>query len=387
MGRQAWAPLLDGALAGRAARAVDDIADRLRALPLADCSRAFHLMAGDLGRAVFLAYHASWRGDERSAEVADAVLARAVECASACEVPAFYAGLAGMAWALEHTDGLLGGDGEPDDGPVAALDEILAADPASLDFEWLSGVAGWAILALERPRAPASARLLARIVDWMGGRGEPAPGGLRWRCPDWMPLAQDRVRFPDGCYPLDPAHGAMGPIAALAGCAAAGVAAERALALLEPSVGWLLAQRLPGSGALFPRCAGEREGGLGWCAGDPGVAGVLHAAGVALDRPDWREVAVEAARRTARELARAGQLDAGLCHGSAGLGHILGRIAHRSGDPEVAGAARRAFAAALDAAPTTDASLLTGSAGIGLALLAAASEIEPGWDRSLYLSF
>ena len=52
------------------------------------CWAAIDLMGGDLGRAVFLAYHARWRSDERSAEIADAVLARAVECASACDAGA-----------------------------------------------------------------------------------------------------------------------------------------------------------------------------------------------------------------------------------------------------------------------------------------------------------
>lgn len=386
MERQPWTPLLDGALAGRAERAVDEIAARLAGLPLTDCARAVHLMGGDLGRAIFLAHHARWRGDERGAEVADAILARAVECAATCEVPSFYAGLSGMAWAIEHIDAVLGGDGEADDGPAAALEEIIEKRPDSLEFEWLVGVAGWAVYALERPRSPLRARLLERIVDWMESRAEASADGARWRCPDWMPLAQDRVRFPDGCYPLDPAHGAMGPIGALAGCAAAGVAPERAQPLLERSVSWLLAQRLAGDGALFPRCAGEREGGLGWCAGDAGVAGVLNAAGRALGRGDWCEVALEAARRTARALDQADGVDSGLCHGSAGLGHILARIAVASGDGAVAEAARRAFARALDAAPTEDASLLTGSAGIGLALLAAVSSAEPSWDRALLLS-
>jgi lantibiotic biosynthesis protein len=381
-----WAPLLAGAEAERAAQVVDAIAEELSALPLEDGPRALALMDGDLGRALFLAHHARWRSDEKSAEAADAVLSRALEGAAAFEEPSFYSGLAGLAWAIDHADEVLGGEGDPDDGPAAALDEILAARPGAVDFEWLSGMVGWAVYALARPRSPVRARLLRRIVDQLAARAEPAPGGVRWRCPDWMPLAQDRQRFPDGCYPLDPAHGAMGPIGALAGCAAAGVAAERAVPLLDATVGWLLDQRVEGGGALFPRCAGERDGGLGWCAGDPGVAAVLHAAGVALDRQAWREAALEAARRAARVFGAAGGIEAGLCHGAAGLGHILGRLAQASGDEELASAARRALVAAMDAPATGDASFLTGRAGVGLALIAAVSAVEPGWDRALLIS-
>ena len=383
-----WAPLLEGAEAERAARAVDAIAGELRGLPLVGGPRAFQLMDGQLGCAVFLAYHAGWRDDERSREAADAILARALEGAAACEEPSFYAGLAGMAWAIEHVEDVLGGgDDEPDDGPAAALEEILAARPDSIEIEWLSGLCGWAVYALARPRSPVRARLLARIVDSLAARAEPAPGGgVRWRCPDWMPLAQDRARFPDGCYPLDPAHGAMGPIGVLAGCTAAGIAVDRARPLVDAAVVWLLAQRMAGGGPLFPRCAGEREGGLGWCAGDPGVAAVLHAAGVALDRPDWREAALEAARRAARGFAAARELEAGLCHGAAGLGHIFNRLAQASGDPELSGAARRALVVAMEAPSTGDSGLLTGGAGVGLALLSAVSQVEPAWDRAVLIS-
>lgn len=387
MARDRWEPLLDGELAARAAGVVDDIAARQRGLPLGEAAGACHLMGGDLGRAVFLAHHARWRDDENSAEAADAILARAIECAPDCEVPSFHSGLAGLAWGVEHADSVLGGDAEPDEGPAAALDEILAKSPGSLDFEWLTGVCGWAVYALERSRAPARARLLERIVDWLASRAEPSRDGVSWRCPDWMPLARDRARFPDGCYPLDPPHGAMGPIAALAGCVAAGVAAVPARALLEPAVTWLFAQRMPGGGPLFPRCAGEPVGGLGWCAGDPGVAGVLDAAGAALDRVDWCEVARDAARRTARAVDGGVAVEGGLCHGTAGLGHILARVAQRSGDPDIRAAAVRAFAAALTSPPGDDASLLTGSAGVGLALMAAMSGVEPAWDRALLLSF
>jgi hypothetical protein len=381
-----WAPLLAGAEAERAVHVIDAIADQLCALPLEGGPRALQLMDGDLGCAVFLAYHARWRGDERSAQVCDAIRSRALEGAAACEEPSFYSGLAGMAWAIDHADEVLGGGGEPDDGPAAALDEILAARPDGIEFEWLSGMAGWAVYGLARPASPVRAQLLGRIVEELASRAEPAPGGVRWRCPDWMPLAQDRQRFPDGCYPLDPAHGAMGPIGALAGCAAAGVAADRAGPLLDAAVGWLLGQRMEGDGALFPRCAGEREGGLGWCAGDPGVAAVLHAAGVAQGRPAWMDAALEAARRAARALGDEVGIEGGLCHGAAGLGHVFGRLAQASGDEELARAARRALGAAMDVPASGDASLLTGRAGVGLALLAAASEVEPAWDRALLIS-
>ena len=97
-----------------------------------------------------------------------------------------------------------------------------------------------------------------------------------------------------------------------------------------------------------------------------------------------------------------------LCHGAAGVAHLFNRMFQATGEAWLAQAARRWFAQVFqlqhsgsgiagyqshvdsDATPggswRTEPGLLTGTAGLALALLAAATEIEPEWDRALLLS-
>src|SRR5262249_14299323 len=93
-----------------------------------------------------------------------------------------------------------------------------------------------------------------------------------------------------------------------------------------------------------------------------------------------------------------------LCHGAAGLGHLFNRLFQATGDEHLAEAARVWFRRTLDLRQpgrgiagfeagkgnahrrllwVDDPGLLQGAAGIALALLAAATPLEPGWDRLL----
>jgi hypothetical protein len=101
-------------------------------------------------------------------------------------------------------------------------------------------------------------------------------------------------------------------------------------------------------------------------------------------------------------------VDAGLCHGAAGLAHIYNRAWQATGDGFFAEAARAWLGRALamrqeiEGAPhgftaflpgrdgklawMPDAALLTGAGGVALALMAAATAVEPCWDRILLVS-
>ena len=117
---------------------------------------------------------------------------------------------------------------------------------------------------------------------------------------------------------------------------------------------------------------------------------------------------MELARQTAeRSLKDSSVIDAGICHGAAGVAHLFNRLYQATDDPVLAEAARRWIDEALALrrldegiggfrswAPNEDKELgwrdepgfLTGAAGVGLALLAAATAVEPEWDRVLQVS-
>jgi hypothetical protein len=225
---------------------------------------------------------------------------------------------------------------------------------------------------------------------------------------------------------LGMAHGAAGVIALLAHVQAA-APSPPAAALLTRTVEGVLE-------LVSARDQGE-EGDLAWCAGDAGLAVALLAAARALSRADWeraaRSLAAAAAERypggagsaedhpgdavakhhpgdaAEPERADAQGFDPALCHGTAGLSHLFHRLYRSTGDPALLAAARRWLERTLARRRpgqgvggylrrgrgedgkfgwVADPGFLSGAAGIGLALLAAATPVEPAWDRLLLLS-
>jgi lantibiotic modifying enzyme len=188
--------------------------------------------------------------------------------------------------------------------------------------------------------------------------------------------------------------------------------------LLDDAVQWLLAQKLPPNGSsvfpyetadeVAPGAPVQRPTRLAWCHGDPGIAAALLGAARRVREPAWKREAVLLARAAAaRSASERSIADAGLCHGSAGLLHLFNRMYQATGDPVLAEAARFWFGRTLElrrpgegvagfpawdmGADGTigwqaDPGFLTGAAGVGLALLAAATPIEPSWDHALLVS-
>lgn len=244
----------------------------------------------------------------------------------------------------------------------------------------------------------------------MPGEGGGPAGGDRRAPPS-------RTRLDDsgeGFINLGVAHGVPGAIAMLAGARAAGIAESRPL--LDDAVAWLLAQKLPaGAGSRFATevwldgDGAPQPSSLAWCYGDLGIAATLLAAGRTVGESGWEREALKIARAAAaRPPAREKEcVDACLCHGAAGVGHLFNRLHQATGEPVFAAAARTWLLEALDrrqpGAPfggfrtqamgpegvkgwRDEPGFLTGAAGIGLCLLAAATALEPAWDRILLIT-
>ena len=117
---------------------------------------------------------------------------------------------------------------------------------------------------------------------------------------------------------------------------------------------------------------------MAWCYGDPGAAGALFAA-----EPEIATAITE--RAAVRPVLDSGVVDGSICHGAAGLAHIFNRFHQASGSGLLRQAALD-WLEQLVEMPRPDSGFLTGAAGVGLVLLAAATPIEPRWDRVLVLS-
>ena len=168
-------------------------------------------------------------------------------------------------------------------------------------------------------------------------------------------------------------------------------------------VNWPYAVPLADDGLPEPPSQGLGGSRSGWCYGAPGLARALWLTGVARDRADWRDLAVEAMAAIYRRPVAARQIDSPtFCHGVSGLLAITLRFANETGEQMFTEAAADLTEWLLEARePETlvgfrnwepggtrvdQPGLLEGAAGVLLTLLAASTDVEPVWDRAFLLA-
>lgn len=322
--------------------------------------------------------------------------------------PSLYGGFTGIAWAVQHVNGLLSGSSDDLCGEIdLALAPYLGRSPWKADYDLIGGLVGLGVYCLERADSPVAIRSLELIVERLSELAEPEGDGLRWLTgPNLLP-PQQRDFYPQGYYNLGLAHGVPGIIALLGKIQAAGIAQQRAAQLLEGAVRWLLRQQLSDSNSSFASLVCPQHppkvARLAWCYGDAGLAAALLLAARSAGHQAWEQQALAIARKAAvRDPQTAGIIDACFCHGSSGLAHVFNRFYRATHDQVFAQAAHywlektlqlrkpsAATAGYLFMAPTDTGEfefhgrlgMLEGIAGVGLSLLAAVTSIEPCWDR------
>ncbi len=349
-----------------------------------------------------------------TSEIAMELLDRAITATGEVPIqPSLYGGFSGVAWTVEHLQGRLYEDEEGEDSGLEvaeALVDHLGLTPWQGQYDLISGLVGFGVYALERARRPGGEEALRRTVVRLAETAERGPQGVTWLSgPDLLP-PRDLESFPGGYYNLGVAHGVPGVIALLALAQGQGVECRE---LLDGAVAWLLAQKLAaGADSIFSYNvapgAEPTPTRLAWCYGDLGIAAALEVAARAVGEPAWEQEALKIARHcAARPVASSGAIDAGICHGTAGIAHLFNRLHQATGAPELREAAVRWIDQTLELrqpgkgiggyemwVPDEERQLhweaepgfLTGSAGVGLALLAAATRVEPEWDRVLEVS-
>ena len=403
-----WSPAVAAETAARAIEAAEAIAADLSRDASADLSdpargggpagtRGAGLRRGHAGLALFFAYLDLSLGQAAAGERAQHHLDEAIDrLASQTAPPAgLYDGFVGVAWVAEHlaaVQSVPDDGGEDEDGNAdidAALLALLRRGPWRGDIDLLEGLVGLGVYALERLPRPAAAAMVPLVVARLDERAERGAHGTVWRDP------RVSERPPDSGM----AHGSAGVIALLARMLHEGAAGPEAAVLLAATV----------DGVLGGSCAeAAAEGDLAWCAGDAGLSVALLAAARACGQDDWERAARRlAAAAAARYVDDDVGFDPALCHGTAGLAHLFQRLHLETGDPALLAAARRWLERTLARRRPgagiggylcrgrqadgsfgwiADPGFLGGAAGIGLALLAAATPVEPAWDRLLLLS-
>ncbi|HEY1298337.1 MAG TPA: lanthionine synthetase C family protein [Chloroflexota bacterium] len=408
-----WSVALDGAERDRALAIVQAIATDLRARfdgsSAVDEHDAWSLALGRSGVALFFGYLAEALGDTDARSLAGQLIEDSLESAvGVAPLDCLFTGVAGVGWVLAHLDLFDLSDGDPNDAVDAALLDIVSAPPEQGEYDLVAGLTGVGVYALERLPRRRAVELVRAVAGRLAelARADPAHP-LWWTSAEGL-QTQIRTNFPDGAWNLGLAHGAPGVIGFLARACAAGIDTHVVRPLLEAAVEWYLGQQVAfDDGPAFPGFAAPAakpsRSRLAWCYGDPGVAGSLFQAGKRAAMPTWQAAAVTIGERAAKQsLADSGVVDAGICHGSAGLAHIYNRLWQATGSPALRDATAEwlervmrahrpgqgvgGFQARNGARWVSDPGFLTGAAGVGLVLLAAATPVEPLWDRVLLLS-
>jgi lantibiotic biosynthesis protein len=414
-----WRPILSRTAAQQALQAVDAIAESITSITAVSGERDPSLGRGQAGLALLYAWLARTRRMPQADVPARQCLDQAIEAVSTQAMNAsLYGGFTGVAWAAELVDRLLDPDAEDRGEAVddALLRLLSRADRWSAPYDLIVGLTGLGVYALQRYPRPVAGECLRRVVERLHECAQHDEHGLYWWTPPAEILDQEsRKQYPSGRADLGVAHGVAGPVALLGCICGAGVEQATARPLLEGAVSWLLAHSVPTeAGPTFPvwvapafqpspaRCA--------WCYGDPGIAAALLLAARGVGDAGWEQTAVALACRAAeRPASETGVLNANFCHGAAGLAHLYNRMYQATGEPTLGRAAlywlERTlgfYRLARDAGGTwvqgnwdpgrrerwtwTGIELVEGAAGVALVLLAAATSVEPTWDRMFLVS-
>jgi hypothetical protein len=154
--------LLTGDDAARAWAAIDDVAAQLAALPREAFVGEPTLAGGAAGTALFFAYLAGAQEDRGHEEHAGRFLEWAQEEVAEGRIPfgaGLYQGFTGVAWVVEHVTG------DAQDAIDEHMATYLRRSPWAEDYDLISGLAGFAIWALEALPRPGAAVCVGLVCD------------------------------------------------------------------------------------------------------------------------------------------------------------------------------------------------------------------------------
>jgi hypothetical protein len=440
-----WKPALGVNQAATAAAVAREVADRLRypakigaataaaarqtAFPQSVYWAPYSTAQGDAGLALMCSYLGACFPDEGWDGTGHSYLTLAAQGAQSSSylpvgLSAGLSGLAFAAWSLSR-------EGTRYQKLLKSVEQALVPQALELAdsprqeqgvsvglFDVISGLSGvGAHLLCRRDNEELSAALRAVLRSLVALTGE-KNGVPNWYTPVHLLGDETMMRlYPNGNLNCGLAHGIPGPLALMALAARYGVEVEGLNEATEKVASWLVDTRAddswgvnwPTAVPLSPDGAPDKGSAAlepsrsAWCYGSPGVARALWFAAEALDNPEYRELAVEAMEAVYRRPLQERHIDSPtFCHGVAGLLQITVRFANDTGLPLFVEATETLSEQLLSLYDpdsllgyyslepgwqlVDQPGLLDGAPGVVLVLLAAATDVNPTWDRLFLLS-
>ena len=345
--------------------------------------------------------------------------------------PGLFSGLSGLAFSAVQ----LSREGARYGRLLATLDETISQAAATLsasvraqpggvtvgEFDAISGLSGIGAYLLCRTRQPAAADALRQVAEALVHLTVEDHGLPRWHTPAHLLWSEGKEAYPHGNLNCGLAHGVPGILVFLALAHDAGVDVPGLPQAISRTADWLCANRFDDErGVNWPTAvpliaadtglrgapapsAPDGPSRCAWCYGSPGIARALWLAGQALDRDDYRDLAIDAMQAVFHRPVPERRIGSPtFCHGVAGLLAITLRFANETGLPVFFEHSRVLVRQILEhyrpdsmlgfrnlEIPDHEIDqpgLLEGSPGIALVLLAAATNVEPTWDRLFLLS-
>jgi len=339
-------------------------------------------------------------------------------------------GLAFAAWSLSQ-------GGKRYGKLLTAIDEALLSQTIGLaqrltmqkkdvsvgQFDVISGLSGVGAYLLCRKDEPRITTALNAILKGLVAVTAIEDGLPRWYTPARL-LGDEKTisLYPNGNLNCGLAHGIPGPLGLLALAHISGVSCDGMEEAIARVATWLLQHRLDDQWGLnWPtavRMEADRTVPVGlpkettspfepsrtaWCYGSPGLVRALWFAGEALHNAEYQRFAIESMEAVYCRPLEVRRIDSPtFCHGVAGLLQIMLRFAHDTELPQLVEAAQALSDQLLSLYdPDTllgyynlepggrhvdQPGLLDGAPGVLMVLLAAATSVEPSWDRLFLLS-
>jgi hypothetical protein len=387
---------------------------------------------GDAGLALMCGYLDSCFPDEGWEVTAHHYLTLAARGAerSGYLAPGLFGGLSGLAFAARY----LSRQGTRYQRLLTAIEEALLPRTVELadtlsqqkqgvsvgQFDLISGLSGVGAYLLCRREHQATVAALRTILRGLVALTGEEDGVPYWHTPAHLMSGEETMLrlYPNGNLNCGLAHGIPGPLGLMALALHSGVEVEGLEEAIDQVANWLSQNRVddawgmnwPTAVPLAPDGESAAASSLpaessrsAWCYGSPGVARALWLAGEALGNPEYRELAIDAMKAVYRRPVWERRIDSPtFCHGVAGLLQVTLRFANDTGMPlfkEAAKALSEQLLSLHD--PDTllgyyslepggqrvdQPGLLDGAPGVALVLLAAATDVQPTWDRLFLLS-